>query len=54
MENKKKTEFRGSKGDKGNQSILRNFKQIYEQNKMNAVKNEFRDLGLKSKVKTDD
>jgi hypothetical protein len=33
---------------------LRNFKNIYEQEKLNKVKNEFRDLGLKSKIKTDD
>ena len=54
IEATKKTVIRGSKGEKGTQSILRNFKQIYEQEKLNKVKNEFRDLGLKSKIKTDD
>jgi hypothetical protein len=33
---------------------LRNFKQIYEQDKLNKVKCEFRDMGLKSKIKTDE
>ena len=34
--------------------MLRNFKLIYEQDKQNKVKNEFRDLSLKRKVKPDD
>jgi len=34
--------------------VLRNFKQIYEQEKFNKVKNEFRDLNLKNRVKVDD
>lgn len=54
IEIKKKTEIRGGKSDTANQNILRNFKQIYEQDKLNKVKNEFRDLSLKVKIKSDD
>ena len=34
--------------------MLRNFKLIYEQEKQNKVKHEFRDLSLKRKIKPDD
>lgn len=34
--------------------MVRNFKLIYEQDKQNKVKNEFRDLSLKRKIKPDD
>lgn len=37
-----------------NQNVLRNFKAIYEQERFNKVKNEFKDLKLKSKVKEDE
>lgn len=50
----KKTQIRGGKNDKANHNVLRNFKQIYEQEAHNKVKNEFRDLRLKRKVKQDD
>ena len=31
--------------------MLRNFKQIYEQDRLNKVKNEFNDLTLKRKIR---
>ena len=34
--------------------MLRNFKQIYEQDARNKVKTEFRDAGLKTNIKQDD
>jgi hypothetical protein len=36
------------------QNSVRNYKQIYEQAKCNKVKNEFKDLKLKQRVKADD
>ena len=47
----KKTQIRGGKNEKAIQSNLRNFKNIYEQEPHNKVKNEFRDLSLRRKVK---
>ena len=49
----KKTVYRGGKNDKAT-NMLRNFRQIYEQDQKNKVKNEFRDLSLKVQVKSDD
>lgn len=54
MEIEKKTQMRSDKGGKFPQNMLRNFKLIYEQDKQNKVKNEFRDLSLKRRVKPDD
>jgi hypothetical protein len=46
VEIKKKTIVKATK-----QSMLRNFKQIYEQDRLNKVKNEFNDLTLKRKIR---
>lgn len=54
LEIEKKTQIRSDKGNKFQQNMLRNFKLIYEQEKQNKVRNEFRDLSLKRKVKPDD
>lgn len=54
MEIEKKTQIRSDKGNKFQQNMVRNFKLIYEQDKQNKVKNEFRDLSLKRKIKPDD
>ena len=34
--------------------MIRNFKQIYEQDRLNKVKNEFNDLTLKRKIRQDE
>ena len=54
IETLKKTQIRSGPSGKPVQSVLRNFKQIYEQEAHNKVKNEFRDLSLRRKVKQDD
>jgi hypothetical protein len=50
----KKEKVTDGKSAKDNSCILRNFKAIYEQDPLNKVKNEFRDLNLKTKIKIDD
>ena len=54
IENNKKTQIRGGKNDKSHQNMVRSYKQIYEQAPTNKVKNEFKDLNLKEKIKTED